>query len=282
MQPENPKVFVSHASEDKERFVLGFAESLYSKGVEAWVDRWEMLPGDSLVQKIFEEGIKNAQAMIVVISEYSINKRWVQAELNAGVVNHIEQTSRLIPVVIGNVEKSQMPQSLTDFLWEPIRDLSNYDAELERIVRSIYGQLQKPHLGDPPAYTHMEIDTIPGLDDVDSHILRLCCEAAIEENMPRIVIDPAALVEVTESLDIPREHTLESVDILDNRGYVRARRTISGVIHSFSLTDYGFGEYARTDLPDYNELFRSVALQIVNHNRQNADDIAESLVAPRW
>jgi hypothetical protein len=231
VQPSNPKVFISHASEDKERFVLDFAERLYSKGIEAWVDRWEMLPGDSLVQKIFEEGIKNAQAMIVVISEYSINKRWVQAELNAGVVNHIEQASRLIPVVIGNVEKSQMPQSLTDFVWEPIRDLNNYDAEFERIVRSIYGQRQKPQIGNPPAYTRMEIDAIPGLDEVDSLILRLCCEAAIEENIPRIVIDPAALVDAAETLDIPREQTLESVDILDSRGYVKALRTISGVIY---------------------------------------------------
>jgi hypothetical protein len=64
----NPKVFISHASEDKERFVLDFAKKLFDKGIYAWVDKWEMLPGDSLVDKIFEEGIKNAQAVIVVIS----------------------------------------------------------------------------------------------------------------------------------------------------------------------------------------------------------------------
>ncbi len=67
----NPKVFVSHASEDKGRFVIEFSQKLRSKGVDAWVDKWEMLPGDSLVDKIFEEGIKNAQAVIVVISKNS-------------------------------------------------------------------------------------------------------------------------------------------------------------------------------------------------------------------
>ena len=82
----NPKVFVSHAGEDKERFVLDFATKLRSKGIDAWVDKWEMYPGDSLVDKIFEEGIKNAQAVIVVLSKYSVDKPWVREELNASAV----------------------------------------------------------------------------------------------------------------------------------------------------------------------------------------------------
>ena len=49
-----PKVFISHASEDKDRFVLGLATKLRDSGVDAWLDKWEMLPGDSLVDKIFE------------------------------------------------------------------------------------------------------------------------------------------------------------------------------------------------------------------------------------
>ena len=35
----NPKVFVSHASEDKDRFVLTFAPKLRDQGVESWGDR---------------------------------------------------------------------------------------------------------------------------------------------------------------------------------------------------------------------------------------------------
>jgi histidyl-tRNA synthetase len=70
----NPKVFISHASEDKERFVLDFATKLRNTGIDAWLDKWEMLPGDSLVDKIFEEGIKNASAFIVVLSSNSVNK----------------------------------------------------------------------------------------------------------------------------------------------------------------------------------------------------------------
>lgn len=81
-----PIAFLSHDSEDKERFVLPFAARLRQRGVDAWVDRWEITAGDSLVDKTFEEGLKNASAVIVVLSHISIQKRWVREELDASVV----------------------------------------------------------------------------------------------------------------------------------------------------------------------------------------------------
>jgi hypothetical protein len=43
------------------------------RGVNAWLDVWEILPGDSLVDKIFNEGLKPADAVIVVLSNASIS-----------------------------------------------------------------------------------------------------------------------------------------------------------------------------------------------------------------
>ena len=79
-----PKVFLSHASEDKDRFVLAFATKLRQNGIDVWLDKWEMLPGDSLVDKIFEEGLKEASAVIVVVSRHSITKKWVKEEAQRG------------------------------------------------------------------------------------------------------------------------------------------------------------------------------------------------------
>jgi hypothetical protein len=39
--------------------------------VDVSVDEWEIYPGDSLVQKIFEEGLKDSEAVIIVLSEHS-------------------------------------------------------------------------------------------------------------------------------------------------------------------------------------------------------------------
>jgi hypothetical protein len=280
MQPENPRVFVSHASEDKERFVLEFATRLRSKGVDAWVDRWEMLPGDSLVTKIFEEGIKDAQAMIVVISEHSIGKKWVRAELNAGVVNQIEQASRLIPVIIGNVNESEIPQSLKDTLWERITDLDNYDTEFQSIMRSIYGLREKPELGDPPAYTRMTIDTIPGLDDVDTLILKICCEAQLKQESLSDILKPQTIFEQAEKMEIQQDEVLETLQVLDGRGYVKLTVSAERNLLALRPTNYGFGEYARTYMPDYDSAFRTVALDLVNNDRNDSRHVVQTLGMP--
>jgi predicted RNase H-related nuclease YkuK (DUF458 family) len=79
----DPKVFIGHASEDKERFLRAFATKLRQEaGVDAWVDEWEIYPGDSLVQKISEEGLKDAEAVIIVLSEHSVDEPWVREELS--------------------------------------------------------------------------------------------------------------------------------------------------------------------------------------------------------
>ena len=167
-----------------------------------------MLPGDSIVDKIFEEGIGRAQAMIVVVSEHSVGKRWVREELNAGVIRKIEGASKLIPVVIGDVDEAQLPESLKTTLWERVEDLHNYNAELERVVSSIYRHREKPPLGTPPAYTRMTIDTIPGLTETDSLILKLCCEAQVQTGNRRALIGPQAIIEQAEAGDIHHDETL--------------------------------------------------------------------------
>lgn len=179
---EHPKVFISHASEDKERFVLDFATKLRSEqGLDAFVDIWEVDPGDSLVKKIFDEGIGQAQAVIVVLSEYSVNKPWVREELDVSIVRKIEDKLRLIPVLIGNIEKHQIPTPLRATLWRRISNLDEYDAELAEIVGAIYGRQQKPPLGGPPDYAKPDFDTVPGLSSEDSVVLKVCCEMEIQK-----------------------------------------------------------------------------------------------------
>lgn len=85
MKQTTPQVFISHASDDKERFVINFALKLRQNGVDAWLDEWEIRPGDSPVDKIFE-GIKNADTIIIVLSQASIVKPWVKEELNASTI----------------------------------------------------------------------------------------------------------------------------------------------------------------------------------------------------
>ena len=146
-EPNRSKVFISHASEDKDRFVLEFAKKLRENGVDAWVDVWEMLPGDSLVDKVFYEGIKNARAMIVVLSNYSVEKPWVREELNRGFLDRLSGKCRIIPVVI---DECPIPEPLRSTIWQKIDNLDNYEIEFNRILDAVYGRINKPALGSPP------------------------------------------------------------------------------------------------------------------------------------
>jgi hypothetical protein len=145
MNVKTPIGFLSHASDDKDRFVLGFAEKLREHGIELWLDEWEILPGDRIVGKVFEEGLKNAEVIIVVLSNISVAKPWVRAELEVAVVKRIEEGIRIIPLVID--KDCPVPEALKADVRVVINDLNNYEPELKSIVNAVYRIYDKPPLG---------------------------------------------------------------------------------------------------------------------------------------
>jgi hypothetical protein len=276
-----PKVFVCHASEDEDRFVLEFGRKLRERGIDAFVDEWEIGPGDSLVRRIFEEGIGDAEAVIVVVSELSVNKPWVRQELDAAMVRHINGVSKLIPVVIGSIDESQIPETLKTIVWERIENLDDYDFELERIVMSIYGHREKPPLGEPPTYAQTAIHTLPGLTGTDSLILKLCCEENIQTGRRLATVNPETLLEQAESMDVHRDSALESLEVLEHSGYVELSKVLGGGMVLIKVTDFGFDRYARTYVPDYESVVRGVSLQILNQNKKQSREIAQALEQPQ-
>ncbi|MCB2360294.1 toll/interleukin-1 receptor domain-containing protein [Clostridium estertheticum] len=260
-----PKVFISHASEDKERFVIDFATKLRKRGIDAWVDKWEMSPGDSLVDKIFEEGIKNAQAVIVIISENSIKKPWVREELNAGMVKKINTGSKLIPVVIDNCE---MPECLKSTVWQPIDNINSYSDELDRIIMTIFGKTDKPPIGQPPAYVNTIINIFPNLTKIDSIILKVICEKAIENNSSYNFFTDN-IFEIISKYGISKYEFLETIDILDSRGYIVGTRTVNQTIPIFYLALHGINEYVNLYVKDFEIIMKRVCSCIVNKNCDN-------------
>src|ERR1043166_755161 len=168
-----PKVFIIHASEDKERFVLPFAEKLRSRGIDATLDRWEIRPGDDLVQKVFEELLPAAEAVIVVLSSHSVVKPWPKAELNNAVVRRIEEGKRLIAIVI---EDCEIPESLRSLRHLRVKNLSHLEAEAQEVVATILGGAIKPPIGKPPQYASSLSPRIADLSNLDSQILKLAGE----------------------------------------------------------------------------------------------------------
>jgi hypothetical protein len=91
-------LFISHTSEDKDRFVRPLAEALRTRGVTVWYDDWELEVGDPLSERI-NDGLSHSRFGVVVLSPGFFNKNWPKAELEALAALEMRQgQTRLLPI----------------------------------------------------------------------------------------------------------------------------------------------------------------------------------------
>ena len=269
------RVFISHASEDKERFVLPFARELRAEGVDAWVDQWEMLPGDSLVRKIFTEGLDKADAVVVVLSRVSITKAWVTEELDAAVVKRVNDDSKLIPIVLDNLDvKTEVPASVRHLLLEFVPDQSERATVVRRVVRSVFGTVERPPLGPPPLFVDAFAVRIPGLDRIDTLVLQLAGAEAVRDFGDQF--DTAEFVEtVKDEHGITDSEVIESLQVLEAEGYIEIRRTMASGLAGmrwFTITTYGLEIYLRAYEADYPRFEQTVLARIAEQPDDQGTD----------
>jgi hypothetical protein len=272
-----PRPFISHAHADKERFVLDFAKRLRGKGIDAWVDSWEMLPGDSLVDKIFNEGLKSCTAFIVVLSRHSVTSKWVHDELNAGIIKRIQTNTKLIPI---RLDQCEVPVALKDTIWIDIPDVNAYDREFEHIVNAVYGQYHKPPLGDAPVYVRPDVLKLDGLTPIDSVIFEHACKVAIEQGHSTLISGERLVTELGQQ-GISEAQIMETEEILEGRLYIKLLRVI-GPPHAydFGITSYGFDQFVRAGIPGYGKLCADVALLLVRSEENSNLAVAKKLSQP--
>ena len=273
------RTFISHAGEDTERFVKPFGERLLAQGVDVWVDFWELRDGDSLVQKIFEQGIGSAEAILVVISKYSVHKAWLQKELNVSVVRQIEEGIRLVPVFIDDV---QTPVALRDTKYRRIRDIANFDADVDELVMSLHGYNDKPALGEVPEYARERAKPVSGLTDLDSQVLKFAGDLTVETDAP--TIDAHAIFRRAATLGISESQAQTALEVLLEGGYLTEKRVSSGIVRVFmslALSPQGFETYLETYFAGYGRLFVQVSRAIAVDGRRRNSEIARELQCPQ-
>lgn len=268
-----PRVFLSHASEDKDHFVLNFAERLRAEAIDAWVDLWEISPGDSLVDKIFKQGMEKADVVIAVVSQHSINKPWVAKEVETAVVQQIIDGKRLIPVVIDDCE---IPTALRNLLYVKIKDTSAYDDQYTQVVNAIYGRTAKPPLGLRPMYVSSPIASVAGRGQLDSLVIAEACKAAIDSSSMRI--DTTSIYQEAKKAGISVQELEDSLHILGEEGYFENRKHIGGTdLRQIRVTESCLEIYAKEHIADYGEQLDRVVAAIVNDGLTSGASISESI-----
>lgn len=268
-----PKVFVSHASEDRQRFVMAFARRLRENGVDAWLDQWEMKPGDSLVDRIFEQGLGQAQAVVIVLSQASVDKPWVREELNISVVKRLQKGLKIIPVVI---DACEIPQCLLSTLWQRIDDLQSYDEAFQRILAAIFDTSVKPPLGEAPE-RFSSAPKLPGNTGTDDRVLGAIYRSEVEGQ--RSYLDFEELRAVPELADAPQDELLASLEILQAKGLIHLEHT-GAPLPLARLTTAGFRHFAEAYVEAYPQLLAQVGALLVNEEQFENHRIAERIGQP--
>jgi hypothetical protein len=243
---------------------LDFAKRLRAKGIDVWLDKWEMSPGDSLVDKIFSEGIKDASAFIVVLSSNSVAKPWVRQEINAAFVKRIDGKCKLIPVIL---DACDVPECLRTTLWEPIADPASYDDSLQRVVNAVFGLQEKPPIGAPPSHAGiLSALSLTGMTKTDALVFQALCESTIASGNPMASID--ALDELSNA-GITDAELRDSLNVLDEQSLLELGKVLGGgyrgtSVHHARVSTSGFDDFAQVRWPNYSQVLTNLVAAIVN------------------
>ena len=269
------RAFLSHASEDKASFAEPLGRELARLGVEPWLDKWEIRPGDSLVHKLFDEGLATVDAVIVIVSAFSADKRWVREELDAAMISRITYDTRLIPVRLDQVD---MPAPLRHLVWiTSDRSPPGVHAAAAEIAGTVYGRDLRPAVGDPPAYGAAR--AVPGLTSGESLLLTRLAEQAISQQHLLPGMNWVALAEVLQTDDLPEELAVEAAHALSHAGFVVLKGTWQSKILRIHLTHLGFGSALRA-MPGYESIRADVTTALINDPPGDVAGLAERIGVP--
>jgi predicted nucleotide-binding protein len=121
-------VFICHASEDKAA-ARSLASAMTRLGAEVWFDEWEIRVGESIVQKI-NDALGMVSHLIVLLSQNSIDKPWVQKEMSAALMRQLSREG--IFVLPLRLDDCPIPPILADIKYADGRNgMDRALAELE-------------------------------------------------------------------------------------------------------------------------------------------------------
>jgi len=147
-QPSSGHVFISYSRKDDivTRRIVIF---LRKQGIKAWVDNEKLTPGTPVWEVEIEKAIKNASAIIVVLSPDSKNSEWVRREISLG----DQYKKRVFPVLVSGDQETSISLRLINRQFVDLR--VNEDAGLVSLETALAEYLKELNTQD----NKVEIET---------------------------------------------------------------------------------------------------------------------------
>ena len=252
------KVFISHDSRDKERFVDNFARKLIENGIDVWYDKWELGFGDSLM-KIFKD-MPDCDVFISIISSNSIESKWVKEESDSAFIRKIEKQMKFIPVILME-DGVDIPNEFNHILQCRISNINDYEEEFKKLVGDLFEISAKPPIGKPPRYV---LETpIEGYELIDSIIIKSIGDYILENG--DISLDFEDIVELICDFEFSKEDINESIEILESKYIMSFTRFLGNYYPgNIKLTYYGKVIYAENYMNNFSSIVKDIVSIILN------------------
>jgi len=135
-------VFLSHSSADKPA-VEEIARQLAKEGIQPWLDRWHLIPGDPW-QPAIEKALAESESCAVFIGPSGFGP-WQNEEMRAAIDRRVHNSGRrfrVIPVLLPGAERlehSSLPLFLAAATWAEFHDSLDDENAFHQLVCGIRG-----------------------------------------------------------------------------------------------------------------------------------------------
>jgi tetratricopeptide (TPR) repeat protein len=180
-------LFLSHNSKDKP-VVCEIAEALRRRGLQVWLDKDDLVPGQPW-QEALEEIIETTRAAAVLVGKDGIGP-WENREMRACLSELVDRELPVIPVLLpGAPVKPKLPLFLRAFTWVDLRS-GITDQNLDRLVRGIPKAKRKRRskLTGPPPLHNLPYPPLGDLLKGRDEELRALAESLQGDGQPRAIV----------------------------------------------------------------------------------------------
>ncbi|HSK79602.1 MAG TPA: tetratricopeptide repeat protein [Thermoanaerobaculia bacterium] len=130
-------IFLSHNSKDKPA-VRQIAEALRDRGLEVWLDEWELVPGRPWIPEL-ERQIQTARTVAVFVGENGLGP-WERPEMEVALMEGVRRGISIIPVPLPDAPADlTLPAFLTRYTWVDLRSGITPDG-INRLFWGITGE----------------------------------------------------------------------------------------------------------------------------------------------
>ncbi len=135
-------VFLSHGSPDKP-WVRTLVDALEDSGLTVFLDEQDLHPGQNWVLGL-SEALQNSRAFVLVLSQATIDRPWVEAEWTAYMADHGPR-QLFVPVIL---EQADLPTFL-----KPLQAIYALDRNAERVANQLVRAVKGAGAGQKPVLT---------------------------------------------------------------------------------------------------------------------------------